>query len=49
MILTPEDCGKAVFALCSGFLDAVNGQIITVDYGMPFQDNLMMRYIKDKK
>ncbi len=49
MILKPEDCGKAIFALCSGFLNALNGQIVTVDYGMPFQDNLMMRYIKNKK
>jgi len=44
-ILKPEDCGKAVLALCSGWLDAVNGQIISVDYGLPFQDNSMMRYL----
>ncbi|MBU1076307.1 MAG: SDR family oxidoreductase [Spirochaetes bacterium] len=51
MILTPEDCGRSVFALCSGYLDAMNGQIISVDHGMPFRDNLMMRYlsIKNKK
>ena len=49
MILTPEDCGKAVFALCSGLLDAMNGQIITVDYGMQMQDNLMMQYLSSKK
>jgi len=45
MILKPQDCGKAVLALCSGWLDAVNGQIISVDYGLPFQDNSMMRYL----
>ena len=45
MILTPEVCGKAVLGLCSGFWDAVNGQIISVDYGLPFQDNTMMRYL----
>ena len=45
MILQPQDCGKAVLALCSGWLDAVNGQIISVDYGLPFQDNSMMRYL----
>ncbi len=49
MILKVEDCGKSVFALCSGFMDAVNGQIITVDFGMPFRDNLMMRYLSLKK
>ncbi|MBN1686906.1 MAG: SDR family oxidoreductase, partial [Spirochaetales bacterium] len=48
LILKPEDCGKAVLALCSGLLDAVNGQTITVDYGLPFQDNLMMRYLRMK-
>jgi NAD(P)-dependent dehydrogenase (short-subunit alcohol dehydrogenase family) len=48
MILTPEECGKAVLALCSGLLDAVNGQIISVDYGLPFQDNLMMRYLSEQ-
>ena len=45
MILVPEECGKAVFALCSWFLDAMNGQVVTVDKGMAFQDNLMMRYL----
>jgi len=49
MILTPEDCGKAVFALCSGFMDAMNGQVISVDLGMPFRDNSMMDYISSKK
>ena len=44
MLLVPEECAKSVFALCSGYMDAVNGQIITVDKGMPFRDNLMMRY-----
>ena len=49
MILTPEDCGKSVFALCSGLLDAVNGQIITVDNGLAFRDNSMMRFLESKK
>ena len=48
LFLTPEECGQAVLCLCSGFMDAVNGQIITVDYGLPFMDNLMMRYIRSK-
>jgi len=46
LFLTPEECGKAVIALCSGLMDAINGQIIAVDYGLPFMDNLMMRYIR---
>jgi enoyl-[acyl-carrier-protein] reductase (NADH) len=49
MILSPEQCGKAVLALCSGLLDAVNGQIISVDNGLPFQDNAMMRYLKSRQ
>jgi NAD(P)-dependent dehydrogenase (short-subunit alcohol dehydrogenase family) len=49
MILTPMECGKAVFALCSGLLDAMNGQIITVDKGMPFRDNVMMKYLTKQK
>jgi enoyl-[acyl-carrier-protein] reductase (NADH) len=50
-ILNTTECGKAVFAMCSGLLDAVNGQTVVVDKGMPFQDNIMMRYLswKEKK
>lgn len=47
-VLTPEPCGKAVFALCCGLLDAVNGQIITVDKGLPYRDNTMMRYLRSR-
>ncbi len=49
MILTPEECGSAVLALCSGLLDAVNGQIISVDYGLPLKDNTMMRFIAERE
>ena len=48
MILTPEDCGRSVLAMCSGLMDAVNGQIISIDHGLPFQDNSMMRYLRDR-
>lgn len=48
MLLTPEDCGRAVLAFCSGLLSGVNGQIINVDHGLPFRDNTMMRYIAQK-
>jgi NAD(P)-dependent dehydrogenase (short-subunit alcohol dehydrogenase family) len=48
MILQPEPCGKAVFALCSGLMDAVNGQVINVDYNLPFMDNSMMRFLQLK-
>ena len=48
-ILDTERCGAAILALCSGLLDALNGQIITLDYGVTFKDNLMMRYLESKK
>ncbi len=48
MILKPDDCGKSVFALCSGLMDAINGQVINVDFGLPFLDNSMMRYMSWK-
>jgi len=41
-LLNTEDCGKVVLALCSGLMDAMNGQIIEVDLGLPFVDNAMM-------
>ena len=48
-ILTTEECGKTVLALCSGYMDAMNGQIISVDKGLPFQDNTMMRFLESRK
>lgn len=49
MILNTEECGKSILALCSGLMDALNGQIITVDYGMPYRDNIMMRYLASRE
>ena len=49
MILTTEECGKAAVALCSGLLDGINGQVITVDYGMSLRSNLIMQYINSKQ
>jgi NAD(P)-dependent dehydrogenase (short-subunit alcohol dehydrogenase family) len=48
MFLTPEECADSVFAMCSGLMNAMNGQIINVDYGFPYQDNAMMRYMRSK-
>jgi NAD(P)-dependent dehydrogenase (short-subunit alcohol dehydrogenase family) len=49
LLLSSEECGRAILALASGLLDAMNGQIVTVDYGLPFQDNLMMRFLDWKE
>ena len=38
---TPEELGEVVLALCSGHMDAVSGQILMVDHGFRFFDNLM--------
>ena len=35
-----EEVAGAVLALCSGLMDGVQGQIITVDRGLVFQDNI---------
>ncbi len=42
--LQPEECGKAILGMCSGLFDAMTGQVITVDRGMAFLDNMMMRF-----
>jgi NAD(P)-dependent dehydrogenase (short-subunit alcohol dehydrogenase family) len=47
--MQPEDIGNAVLALCSGMLDAVNGQILQIDKGMEFADTLMRRLEETRK
>jgi NAD(P)-dependent dehydrogenase (short-subunit alcohol dehydrogenase family) len=39
-----EEVGRAALALCSGFLDGVRGQVITVDRGATFFDDLCWIY-----
>lgn len=43
-LLAPEECGRAVLGICSGLFDAMNSEVITVDRGMGFGDNMMRRY-----
>jgi enoyl-[acyl-carrier-protein] reductase (NADH) len=38
--MLPDEIGNAALALCSGMLDAMNGQVIQVDKGMAFADTL---------
>ena len=38
--VAPEDVANVAVALCSGLMDAVNGQILTVDRGQAFRDNM---------
>jgi NAD(P)-dependent dehydrogenase (short-subunit alcohol dehydrogenase family) len=42
--LEPEEVADAALALCSGMMDGVSGQIITIDRGTSFFDNLMRLY-----
>ena len=42
--ISADQVGQTIFALCSGLLDAMAGQIINVDKGGPFHDNLMWLY-----
>ena len=36
-----EEAADVVLALCSGWLDGVSGQVLTVDRGTTFYDNFM--------
>lgn len=49
MLLTLDECGDTVTALCSGMLNAVNGQILTVDKGLTLRDNTVARYLLEKQ
>ena len=42
--ITCEEVANAILALCSGLLDGVSGQVIMVDRGTSFADNLMRLY-----
>ena len=41
MFVTPAEVASAVVTLTSGLLDGVNGQVLTVDNGVAFHDNVM--------
>jgi NAD(P)-dependent dehydrogenase (short-subunit alcohol dehydrogenase family) len=47
--LVPEEVADATLALCSGLMDGVNGQVITVDHGTTFFDNLMRLWEERKE
>lgn len=44
--MTPEEVSNVIVALCSGYLDAMRGQIINVERGTSFFDDLMHFYTK---
>jgi NAD(P)-dependent dehydrogenase (short-subunit alcohol dehydrogenase family) len=40
----PSEVAGAILALCSGLMDGVSGQVLTVDHGATFFDNTMRLY-----
>ena len=44
LFIEVHEVANAVLALCSGLMDAVNGQVIMVDRGTSFGDNLMSMF-----
>jgi NAD(P)-dependent dehydrogenase (short-subunit alcohol dehydrogenase family) len=42
--ISPDEVGDAALALCSGLMDGLRGQVLTVDRGTSFFDNLMRLY-----
>jgi len=47
--LEATEIANAITALCSGLMDAYNGQILTVDRGMSFFDNSMRLYAESEQ
>jgi enoyl-[acyl-carrier-protein] reductase (NADH) len=44
LFVTTDEVANAVLALASGWMDAVRGQVLTIDRGAAFSDNLMRMY-----
>jgi NAD(P)-dependent dehydrogenase (short-subunit alcohol dehydrogenase family) len=42
--LSADEVGNTIFGLCSGYMDAVSGQVITIDRGITFLDTLIHVY-----
>ena len=43
-LIEPEEVANAILALCSGLMDGVSGQVLMVDRGGTFRDDLMRMY-----
>ena len=48
-LITVEDVAGAVVSLCSGLLDDMNGQILNVDRGGLFSDNMLRLFTERKE
>lgn len=47
--ILPEELAEAMVGLCSGYCDTITGQILNVDKGTHFFDNLMEIYTRHQK
>ncbi len=47
--IEPIELAEAIVGLCSGYCDTISGQIVTVDKGTSFFDNLMEIYTRSQK
>ncbi len=47
--ITTEEVADAALALCSGLMDGVSGEVITLDRGLAFSDNLMRLFEQREK
>lgn len=43
-LMQPEEVANAILALCSGLMDGISGQVLMVDRGGTFRDDLMRLY-----
>jgi hypothetical protein len=43
-LISCEEVANAILALCSGLMDGVSGQVLMIDRGTTFFDNLMRLY-----
>ena len=44
MFVTPEEVAEAIYGLCSGLMDGVGGQVVTVDRGAAIFENFSRLY-----
>jgi NAD(P)-dependent dehydrogenase (short-subunit alcohol dehydrogenase family) len=46
---SPEEIGEAVFGICSGLLDGLGGQVLTVDRGAGLYENFSRLYVERER
>lgn len=42
--VTVEEVGEAALAMCSGLMDAMTGQVLMIDHGVTFHDNIQYMF-----